>query len=533
MNLKTILLIFRKEILDILRDRKALFFMILLPMLAMPLLMVGILRLGTSQAVKTRSMRLTVQTTVAEKERFVGLLRDQLQQLDGAFQLFLARAEPEMAELVRTVTGDLGISVMELLVGLGLDNGMLRHERLEELKQQLPDGLMDMRRALRNQEDSTETNGQNAAESMTAEQSDMLMELLDLATPLTSLEFLTAAEVQAIATDKQPSPTDDLVPWVQESPAAIDAARSITSRRAHAYLIVPESLGMSLSDSEDSAELTILYDSTIPLSEEAERRLRAASNRLEQRILHQRLDSHDLARSFTNPISIRSTNVAPPKKQALQIVASFLPYMIILMCFFGGFYPAIDLGAGEKERNTLESLLVTPASRLEIASGKFAVVFVASVVASVCATASLAATFQSNLAPPEFRSNINIHIDTQTAALCLLLIVPTAATFASVLLAMSIYAKTFKEAQAFMAPVQFLVIVPAVISFIPDIELNYRLAWVPILNVALGLREILGGGGVLPPIGQIITIFGSSLLVATIAVLFCARWFSQEKVLFR
>ena len=60
-----------------------------------------------------------------------------------------------------------------------------------------------------------------------------------------------------------------------------------------------------------------------------------------------------------------------------------------------------------------------------------------------------------------------------------------------------------------------------------------QLALVPVLNIALALREVLGGGGVLPPAGQILTIFASTAILATLALAFCARFFDKEKVLFR
>jgi sodium transport system permease protein len=203
------------------------------------------------------------------------------------------------------------------------------------------------------------------------------------------------------------------------------------------------------------------------------------------------------------------------------------------MCFLGGNFPAIDLGAGEKERLTLETLLVTPARRSEIATAKFLVVFLCAMTASVCATASLAYTFQSGLASPQLAGLLKLDVRPATIALAMALVVPLAAVFAAILLSLSIYAKSFKEAQSYMAPVQMLIIVPAAISMIPTIQLDRITAWIPVVNVTLGLREVLTLGGKAPPWSELSIIVGSSLAIALLSLRFCARRFSREQVLFR
>src|SRR5262249_47929637 len=154
-----------------------------------------------------------------------------------------------------------------------------------------------------------------------------------------------------------------------------------------------------------------------------------------------------------------------------------------LMCFLGGNFPAIDLGAGEKERLTLETLLVTPVRRGEIAAAKFLVVFLCALTAAIVATASLAYTFQSGLMSPQLAAGLKLDLRLPTIALALTMVVPLAAVFSSILLSLSIYAKSFKEASSYMAPVQMLIIIPSAISMIPTIQLDRVTAWIPVVNV--------------------------------------------------
>jgi sodium transport system permease protein len=107
---------------------------------------------------------------------------------------------------------------------------------------------------------------------------------------------------------------------------------------------------------------------------------------------------------------------------------------------------------------------------------------------------------------------------------------PVAALFAAALLAISIFARTYKEAQSYTGPLQIAVIIPALVSFMPGIELTRSLALVPLVNVSLVLKEAWSG------IFQwdcIAILLVSSAAYAAIMLAFCVRWFQREEVLFR
>ncbi len=124
----------------------------------------------------------------------------------------------------------------------------------------------------------------------------------------------------------------------------------------------------------------------------------------------------------------------------------------------------------------------------------------------------------------------DLELDPVAIALSALLMLPVAAFFSSVLLAISIFAKSFKEAQSYSAPFNMAIIVPAFFSFIPGIELTIPLALVPLVNVSLALKEAWAG------IFQwdcIAVLMASSALYAALALAFCVKWFQREQVLFR
>jgi sodium transport system permease protein len=110
------------------------------------------------------------------------------------------------------------------------------------------------------------------------------------------------------------------------------------------------------------------------------------------------------------------------------------------------------------------------------------------------------------------------------------MVVPVAVLFSAVLFLVSIFARSLKEAQSYVTPLIFIVIIPCVIGILPGIELNFRLALVPILNISLVCKEMLSG---VWHWGYIAVIFGSTAVYAAGALAAAVAMFRREDVIFR
>jgi len=536
MDWKTIGIIFRKEFLDIRRDRKTLIFMIALPILVIPGLMSVMTRLAIHGQQQARQTPLIVQCEPDERDRFLALLRRGAHRYDALLdQVLFLFGDPARSEL-ESLGRDLGMPARDVLLGLNFDPKVRSHPKASEVRAALAAAQSQAQARLRGGGDAPlpdDVRGLGAAD-WNDPRLDDARRLQELLSPLASLDYKSAAEVAAMPRGaRAPAPDADLPASVRADPERRAAADAITTQTIHARLKIPAALDDAIVDRDDSLAIEVQWDSTWPLSDEAHRRLAAAIGEAGRAIRDLRLEKADLPASFVAPIALNEQNVAAREKEVLNLIGGFLPYILILMCFLGGNFPAVDLGAGEKERLTLETLLVTPVRRTEIATAKFLVVFLCAMTAAVCATASLAYSFQSGLASPQLAAGLKLDIRLPTVALALALVVPLAAVFAAILLSLSIYAKSFKEAQSYLAPVQMLIIVPSAISMIPTFQLDRVTAWIPVVNVTLGLREVLTLGGKAPPWIELSIIVGSSLVLAVAALLFCARRFSREDVLFR
>jgi sodium transport system permease protein len=533
---KTVGIIFRKEFLDILRDRKTLIFMIALPMLVMPGLMSVLTRLMIKGQETARRTPLIVQCEPDERDRFLALLRQSAHRYDALLDSFVALLGDEVRGELDALAKELGLPAQEVLLGLNSDPRVRGHARAAALRTALTNAQSEVEKKLRGQGDQPMPEEVRALGAGGWDDPRLrdARRLQDLLSPLSTLDYRSSAEVAALPPgSRAPAPDADLPPLVRGDPARRAAAVAITSQRIHARLRVPTALDAKIVDGTESFGLEVEWDSTWPLSEEAHRRLGEAITEARRSVCDARLAKADLPETFITPVQIEEQNVAPREKEILNLIGGILPYILILMCFLGGNFPASDLGAGEKERLTLETLLVTPASRGDIAIAKFLVVFCCAMTAAVVATASLGYTFQSGLASPQLAAGLKLDLRPATIGLALLLVVPLAAVFSAILLSLSIYAKSFKEASSYMAPVQMLIIIPSALSMIPTIQLDRVTAWIPVVNVTLGLREVLTLGGKTAPWTELAITVGSSLLLAVLALKFCANRFSREDVLFR
>ena len=185
----------------------------------------------------------------------------------------------------------------------------------------------------------------------------------------------------------------------------------------------------------------------------------------------------------------------------------------------------------------METLLCSPAARIDIVIGKFLLVLTGSLSAVLFSILSMFLTLVvvgPSLMPAHphaAAAGASIpSIDPLGILGVLALVLPVAVLFSAVLFTTSIFAKSFKEAQSYVTPMVFVVIIPAILGMLPGIDLNYRLALVPILNISLVCKEMLSG---VWHWGYIGVIFGSTALYAAIALGAAVRMFQREDVIFR
>jgi sodium transport system permease protein len=251
-------------------------------------------------------------------------------------------------------------------------------------------------------------------------------------------------------------------------------------------------------------------------------------------VVKERLAAKNLPASVLLPFEIKQQNVAPPEKVSGASIGGFIGYAVILLSLTGAIYPAIDLTAGEKERGTIETILSSPISRFDLVMGKFLLVFSASLVSAILSVTSMGSSFailgHSHLMPSSSGQNLNLNLGLLSVVAVFFMAVPLAVLFSAVLMTISLFAKTYKEAQSYLTPLTFLVVIPAIASIMPGVELTTKLALIPVLNTSLVCKEIITGTY---HWSSIVLIFISTCVYAGAAIFLAVKMFQREDVLFR
>jgi len=208
-------------------------------------------------------------------------------------------------------------------------------------------------------------------------------------------------------------------------------------------------------------------------------------------------------------------------------LATLVPLILILMTVTGAVYPAIDLTAGERERGTLEALVASPVPRHELLFAKYlAVVSVAILTALANLSSMIVTAYSSGLESLLFGP---AGLSMRLIGLTLGLLFVFAAFFSALILILTSFARSFKEAQAYLIPVMLVSLAPGVICLLPGIEFNAWLAVIPLANIVLLARDVFENRVV--PLWALATLL-STVLYSAVALGAAARIFGTDAVLY-
>ncbi len=303
---------------------------------------------------------------------------------------------------------------------------------------------------------------------------------------------------------------------------AAQARRAVESKAVAAALDVTVANG--------SKQYVVYSDRTRPSSSIAGERMSVTLAAMKEVSVRQSLRGTGISEQVLTPFTVRAVNVASERKMNGLLLGSSLAYLVVLLMFTGAMYPAVDTAAGEKERRTLEALLCSPAGRDEIVLGKVLACATASLLTAVLAMASLVYSYRYmrfGIVPDA--TNFN-PLDPRTFSLILLSVAPISVLAGSLMVAVSLFAKSYKEGQSYLTPLLMAVLFPAVLGTLPGLELTPALALVPIFNVCQIVKGVFVGSVSTP---AFVTACAANLTYATVAFLAATRIFRSEGVLFR
>ena len=325
----------------------------------------------------------------------------------------------------------------------------------------------------------------------------------------------------------------DKIQIVPESP---DWKDQIINKEIRAAVEIPSSFQTDVAQQKQDTVKIYNYEGELK-SEFATDKVEKYLKEYSDTLVKDRLAAKNLPVDVLKPFESKRENVAPPEKVSGAAFGGIIGYMVILLCMTGAMYPAMDLTAGEKERGTMETILSSPISRTHLVLGKFFLILTAALGTAALSVLSMGISFNvlshytgKTEGGRTAAAGFILHLGPKTVASVFLMALPIAVLFSAVLMTIALFAKTYKEAQSYLTPMTFIVIIPAIASMLPGVELTSKLALIPILSTSLLCKELVAGTY---HWNLIAIIFSSTCVYAAAALFIAIKMFQRESVLFR
>jgi sodium transport system permease protein len=265
-------------------------------------------------------------------------------------------------------------------------------------------------------------------------------------------------------------------------------ADRIRMRQLEVALAVDEDFAADFSRFEP-ARVTLLFDGSWSESNAKAERVRNLLSEYADRVADTRLLLRGVSPAIASPIRVIENDLSTPAGRAATVLAT-LPIFLLLSAFVGGMGVASDLTAGERERGSLESLLLHPIPRGALVVGKWAAV---SLISLATVTLTLW-TSRVVLAHPRVQAlDVPVGLLAIEAAEMWLVLAPLALLVASVQLLIALFSKTYKEAQTQLSMFIFLPMIPGFLFAFGSVEGRPWMSWLPMLGQHMAISDLLRG----------------------------------------
>lgn len=280
--------------------------------------------------------------------------------------------------------------------------------------------------------------------------------------------------------------------------------------------------------------IELIYDKSQAKSEGSLYIIIDAIQEFNKKIVHTRLEALGVNPEILEPVVIKEKSIASEEKANGSMIAMFLPLIIVILMSSGGIAAATDLVAGEKERNTLEPLLTTKPGRSSLLIGKYLTVTLFSFITVIATMSGIIVGYLMNPASLSMGTGSELSgFSIPPAALLLVIIISITLgmTFSGIQIALSTYAKSFKEAQTYLSFLMIAVMIPGYATmFMQPNEINPYMFLIPVLNTISAYKLVLGYNYNYVYLAMVLV---SSLIYVIATLGIAVALFRKEKILFR
>lgn len=301
--------------------------------------------------------------------------------------------------------------------------------------------------------------------------------------------------------------------------------KELASGKLDAMVVVPLGAETDALEGRSPGEITIKLDRSRTQSGFAEGKISKILSSYDRWIVEQRLKAHGQSVDLLQPLKRNTTDIATADQRFGKMLAMSLPVLLLLTGMLGALFPALNATTTERELGTLETLLVTPAGRMELLVAKGALVLLSGLLTAGLNMISMSLVIWRSLSLIE-SSMGTLTINLHAMALTYLAAVPTLITFTTLVLIIGLLARTFREANHLATPIMMIPLAAMLVG-VAEPDMTPALLVTPVANTTLIIREALTGR-VTP--GPFVLAFISSTVYAGLLLSAAAKLFSNEQL---
>jgi sodium transport system permease protein len=310
---------------------------------------------------------------------------------------------------------------------------------------------------------------------------------------------------------------------VETAPA--DYEQKIRDGDLDLAISVPDDYGKDFVGGRPAA-LQLVIDGSRNKSRAPVRRVEQLLSQYSSQLGSLRLLARGVSPSLAAPLAVSEVDLATPEKTAAQLL-NVVPIFLLLACFVGGMHLAIDCTAGERERGSLEPLLVNPVSRPALLAGKW----IATVLVAMLALLVTLVAFEVALSRVPLQDlGVKVSLSARDGARLFALAVPLALCAAAFELSLALFARTFKEAQTYLSLLLVVPMLPATFLALSPLRERLALMCIPVLSQAMLFGDVLRGERV--PIAYIAASAAATVLLGLAFFALAVRLLGNERIVF-
>lgn len=333
-------------------------------------------------------------------------------------------------------------------------------------------------------------------------------------------------ELPVIGAEHAPNLVDFLErSGVEIAEAPEDPETAIRSQERDVILEVGAQYAEQLRSGQP-AEVTLIVDKSRRESETDIRRVKSLLAAYGGQIGALRLQARGVNPMVVRAIQVSEQDLSTPQSRG-ALLMTMLPYFVMLSVFIGGMHLAIDTTAGERERSSLEPLLVNPSPRWQIMAGKLLATLSFALIS--LAITLVAFSISMRFIPLE-AEGLSLTLDPSTGFMIFLLVAPVALLASALQTIVASFSKSFREAQTYLSFLMFVPMVPSLAMFVLTWKASAKLSAVPILGQNLLIERMMRGEGA--PLDMVSISVVCTVAVGLVLALIAARLYDNERIAF-